>query len=227
MFMIINLSGNVDCCEYVKVTARGTNVETIDSVEFSFSKEALVGFAKNLIWMYEDIDINKKFYVCTDPLGGVPSGNQVVGFYLTTGSPILTLRVNSLDYQHGIKNSNTNQSSGAKCIEILPPASDDLIEEYELGFRNLAGISIHNKNHMDISTDIYEVFLEINYGGLKNLAILLLKLADRYEEGAEYFFQQASEITLTPDSLPVKLKLNNLGNVYDYEPRFGTLGLQT
>lgn len=219
--MIIDLNGNVDLCEYAKVSVRGINVETIDRVEFSFSKEALIGFAKNLIWMYEDIDRNSKFYVCTDPLGGVPSGNQVIGFYLTMGSPILTFRVNSLDYQHGIQSGNVSQSRGKKCIEILPPANDDLVEEYELGFRNLAEITIHNKYNMDISKDIYEVFLEINYEGLKNLAILLMKLADNYKEGAEYILEQANEIILTPDSLPVKLKMNDLGNVYDYETDFG------
>lgn len=219
--MIIDLNGNVDLCEYAKVTVRGINIETVDIVIFSFSKEALIGFAKNLIWMYEDIDINKEFYVCTDPLGGVPSGNQVVGFYLTADSPTLTFKVNSLNDRRGIKNRNVSQSRRENCIEILPPASDDFIEEYELGFRNLAGITIHNKSNVDISKDIYEVFLEINYEGLKNLAILLMKLADDYKEGTEYILKQVDEIILASDSLPVKIKLANLGNVFDYEPGFG------
>ena len=74
--MIINLNGNVDLCEYAKVSVRGINVETIDRVEFSFSKEALIGFAKNLIWMYEDIDRNSKFYVCTDPFRTICQGHN-------------------------------------------------------------------------------------------------------------------------------------------------------
>lgn len=225
--MIINLSEGVDLCEYVKVSAHGKNVEIINFIEISFSKEALIGFAKNLIWMYEDLDINKEFYVCTDPLGGVPSGNQVVGFYLTTGSPILTFKVNSIKNHNGQKNNSMGRYQNPKTeksIEILPPSLDDkCIEEYELGFRNLAEISIYDKNHMDISKDIYEVFFEINYGGLKNLAILLIKLADNYQEGAEHTIGQANslEIILTRDSLPLKLKCSNLGSVYDYEPEFG------
>lgn len=221
--MIINLCDNIDLCEYIKVSAHGKNVETIDVVEFYFSKEALIGFAKNLTWMYEDIDINEKFYVCTDPLGGIPSGNQVIGFYLVANSPILTFKVNSLDYPHGIKNNNITQNLKKKCIEILPPAATDFIEEYELGYRNLAGISVYNKSHINISKDIYEIFFEINYDGLKNLAIVLMKLADNYEEGAECIIGQEnnSGVILTSDSLPVKLRLKNLGSVYDYEPKFG------
>ena len=74
--MIINLNDNFDICEYIKVSAHGKNVETIDIVEISFSKEALMGFAKNLIWIYEDIDINKKFYVCTDPFRTICQGHN-------------------------------------------------------------------------------------------------------------------------------------------------------
>ena len=87
--MIINLGDNFESYDFVKVSANGRNIENIKTVEFTFNKEGLIGFAKNLVWLYEDMDVNKKFYVSTDPLGGVPSGNQVIGFYLTADSPIL------------------------------------------------------------------------------------------------------------------------------------------
>lgn len=74
--MIIDLNGNVDWCEYAKVTVRGMDVETIGNVEFSFIKEALIGFAINLIWLYEDIDSNKEFYVCTDPFRTICQGHN-------------------------------------------------------------------------------------------------------------------------------------------------------
>lgn len=231
--MIINLNESANSCEFIKVNVQDKNVEEIDIVEISFSKEALVGFAKSLIWMYEDTDENEKFYFCTDPLGGVPSGNQVVGFYLTTGSPVLTFDVNSLDcdaIKYDDENTVYTKSQIKKFIEILPPALDaTLMEEYELGFRNLSKITLYNKNQIDISENYYEVFFKINYGGLKNLAIVLLKLADGYKEGKEYILAQTGKnsklyewgIALTHDSLPVKLKLCNLGSVYDYEADFG------
>lgn len=61
--MIIDLNAYVDSCEFAKVSVQGKNIEVVDMVENSFSKEALVGFAKNLVWMYEDIDKNRKLYV--------------------------------------------------------------------------------------------------------------------------------------------------------------------
>ena len=157
----------------------------------------------------------------------MPSGNQVIGFYLTVNSPILTFNINSLNYSNGIKISNIVQqfqsSKIKKCIEILPPVDENLMEEYELGFRNLARVSLFDRNHIDISKNIYEVLWEINYNGLKNLAIFLMRLLDNYQEGAEYTIRQDNNmgIILTEDSLPVKFKCINLGSVYDYEPGFG------
>lgn len=231
--MIINLNASVDSTEFVKLNVRGKSIEEVDIVEFSFNKEALIGFAKNLIWIYEDINKNKKFYVCTDPLGGVPSGNQVIGFYLTANSPTFIFSINSLDCDKKMKcdvrNAIHQKSQTRKCIEILPPMDDSLIEEYELGFKNIARITIYNKNHMDITKYFYEVTFQINYEGLKNLAIILMQLADSYKDGKEYIFAQlgidnnacAFGIVLTHDSLPVKLKCDNLGSVYDFEPDFG------
>ena len=96
-----------------------------------------------------------------------------------------------------------------------------LDEEYEVGFRNLAKISLFDKNGVDISPYVYEIIFEINYSGFPRLAALLMKMADNFQEGMEYVIEKdGSEILLTPDSLPVKLKCSNLGSVYDYEPEF-------
>lgn len=230
--MIINLNAGFVSTEFAKLNVRGKHIEEIDVVELSFSKEALIGFAKNLVWMYEDIDKDKRFYVCTDPLGGVPSGNQIVGFYLTSDSPAFIFDVNSLDCGKTINYDGRNtiylESKIKKWIEILPPTRDDLLEVYELGFRNLSKITVYNKDHVDISKDFYEVSFQINYEGLKNLAILLMRLVDSYKEGNEYIFAQAGKddsagnlgVVLTYDSLPLKLKFCNLGCVYDFEPDF-------
>lgn len=230
--MVLNLGNNIDVCEFIQLSIKGKAVDTIDCVMMSFSKEALIGFAKNLVWLYEyyeDAYFNEMFYVCTDPLCGVPSGNQVIGFYLTPGSPVLTFKVNSIKKNKGINKRNIakepENAKTLKCIEVLPPAEEDYcIEEYELGFRNVSKISIYDKNNRDITQNFYEIFFEVNYEGLKNLAIFLMKLADNYKEGAEYVIGHGynEEITLTEDSLLLKLKCCNLGSVYDYEPKFGS-----
>lgn len=222
--MLIDLKSNIKTINYAKVAAVGNDIEKASVSEIIFSKEALVGFAKNLIWIYEDIDKSKRFYVCTDPLGGVPSGNQIIGFYLATGSPILKFSINSLKNCYEMRNSIIeNKLTCCRYIEISPPEEDDVIEEYELGHRNIAKILLYNKNNIDITENIYEVSFEINYEGLKNLAVILLKLADNYQEGAEYIFNSTngSGIILTADSLQLKIKCGDLGNVYDYEPKYG------
>lgn len=58
---------------------------------------------------------------------------------------------------------------------------------------------------------------------------MMMKLADSYKEGEKYTFAQVGkedsfsdlEVVLTNNSLPVKIKLCNLGCVYDFEPNFG------
>ena len=172
--MRIDLKSNIETINYVKISAVGNDIEKVSVSEIIFSKEALVGFAKNLIWIYEDIDKNKRFYVCTDPLGGVPSGNQIIGFYLAAGSPILKFSINSLKNCNEMRNSITeNKLTCCRYIEISSPEDDDVIEEYELGIRNIAKILLYDKNNVDITENIYEVSFEINYEGLKNLAVIL------------------------------------------------------
>ncbi len=228
--MIINLGDNFESYDFVKVSANGRNIENIKTVEFTFNKEGLIGFAKNLVWLYEDMDVNKKFYVSTDPLGGVPSGNQVIGFYLTADSPILVFKVNSLFLCNSLKRVNKvnvrKKTKMKKLINILPPTDDSYMEEYELGYRNLGRILLYDDKDKNITNKYYEIFLEINYEGLKNLAIFLLKIADAYHEGDEYYLNLADGgicnfgIVLTDDSLPVRFKCSNLGRITDYEPKF-------
>lgn len=132
--------------------------------------------------------------------------------------------INSLKNCNEVRNSIIeNKLTCCRYIEISSPEEDDVIEEYELGLRNIAKILLYDKNNVDITENIYEVSFEINYEGLKNLAVILLKLADNYQEGAEYIFNSTngSGIILTADSLQLKIRCGDLGNVYDYEPKFG------
>lgn len=230
--MKIKLNSSSILYEIAKVNVSEINNVEISYIEMSFNKDALIGFAKNLIWMYEDIEKNRKFYVCTDPLGGVPSGNQVLGFYLTKNSPILVFRINYLNDYDAIKcldNEIQPKLRTEKCIEVLPPLADNDLEDYEIGFKNIADIKIYSNNNIDISGNINEVLFEINYEGLKKLAIIMFKLAENFDIGKEYDIAILdkndilieSEIVLTSDSIPLKLKCVDIGSVYDYEPNFG------
>lgn len=61
----------------------------------SFSPEAILGFATEMIWLYEDIG-NRKLMINTNPLGIDPAPNQVMGFYLSSNNPPLMMKVNTL-----------------------------------------------------------------------------------------------------------------------------------
>jgi hypothetical protein len=231
--MILELNGSVLLKEPAELSVKGKKTADItDNIKISFSKEGLIGFAKNLIWLYDDMPRNKKIYLCTDPLGKVPTGNQTIGFFLTPKSPIFTLQINFLDKEKNIFNAkeiDIRKKSYRQCIEIAQPLDDNSIEEYELGLRNMAEIQVISNENEDITKDIFEVFLKINYDGLKDFATMLLILADNYAEGKEYLIakEKASYegynlgIVLTQESPKATLCCKNLGCVYDYDANFG------
>ncbi len=94
--MLINLTKSVPLRELCKITAIGHMTDTAQWIEFTFSHEAIIGFATELLWMYEDINDNKKLIISTNQLQVDPAPNQAVGFYLTPDSPMLVLKINSL-----------------------------------------------------------------------------------------------------------------------------------
>lgn len=57
--MIFKLKETVKISQFAEIFVVGNNENNSLSVEFTFSKDALLGFATNLIWMYEDIDSKK------------------------------------------------------------------------------------------------------------------------------------------------------------------------
>jgi hypothetical protein len=233
--MILELNNSVLLREPAELSLKGKgNTALAENIKISFSKEGLVGFAKNLIWLYEDISSNRNVYFCTDPLGKVPQGNQTLGFFLTPDSPTLTLQINFLDKETGVlcdnaKDIDIRKKSYRQCIEIAQPLDETSIEEYELGLRNMAKIRVISKENEDITKDFFEVFFKINYDGLRDFATMLLILADNYVEGKEYLIAKEKEtfegynlgIILTQESKKGILGCNDLGCVYDYDINFG------
>lgn len=227
--MIIDLNKLSDTCEYFKVSV-SKNSEKISYVQMDISRDALVGFAKNLIWMYEDIDKNKQFYICADPLGGEVSGCEINGFFLAKNSPILVFRVNypnnNLKGTYRRLYSKIDIDGETKIVEVKRPLHYSIPEDYELNDSNLARITLYDAENKDITNQYYEVFFDLSYEGIKNMAIVLLRLLDAYQENIEYIFKYSEfiddcEIVLTDDSLPFKIKCCDLGYISDYEPRPG------
>lgn len=235
--MLINLTKSVSLKEFCKVTTIGYVKETEQWVEFTFSHEAIVGFATELIWMYEEIN-DKKLVLSTNQLQVDPSPNQVVGFYLTPNSPTFVLKINSLseekleggEYKNWkeikIRTKNVNQYYNVKSFfdeegELIT------LEPYELSKRNLMSISVFNAEGKDITKGYHSVVFEINRKGIKEFATMLLVWANNCREGDEYILPHVDTlenghnlgIILAHSSASVKFKCHDLGTAYDYDSR--------
>ena len=53
--MLINLTKSVLLKEICKISVVGNDVENAEFVEFELSQEAIIGFATELIWLYDYI----------------------------------------------------------------------------------------------------------------------------------------------------------------------------
>lgn len=240
--MIIDLTQSVSLKEMCRIFAISNTSEIADRIDFIFSREALLGFATELLWLYDDIDEQNKRIITTHPLQIDPSPNQAIGFYLTPNSPTLVLKVNSLDDsedesidQKNIKEIDIRKKYINQYYNVKNPSEENEIEydecfclePYELSRRNIVNICIVNKRGNDITNCFSTVIIEINRKGVKAFATMLLVWANNCNEGMEYLvFQDGGAnggynlgIVLTQDSIPTKVKLGDLGTVYDYDTR--------
>lgn len=235
--MIINLTKSVPLKELCKITAIGSTNETAQLIEFTLSHEAIIGFATELLWMYEDINDNRKLVVTTYQLLVDSSPSQAVGFYLTPNSPMLVLKVNSLLEETeevcedikwkeiNIRAKNINQYYDVK----NPLEEKELItlESYELSKKNIMNIRIFNAENNDITKDYNTVIFEINRNGIKEFATMLLVWANNYKEGEQYLLPHIDKsdcgynlgIILAHNSIPTRFTCHDLGTAYDYDSR--------
>lgn len=118
-----------------------------------------------------------------------------------------------------------------KLIEIKESACEESIEEYELGLQNIVDIKIVNKNGEDISKSCVQIVLKIGYETIKNLAVMLIILANNFFSGCEYLLANLNQdilqynmgIIFSKESPEVIIKCKDLGCVYDYAPNFGVM----
>lgn len=230
--MVINLGKNISMCEYASICSSGIKKEEIGEVIITISKEALIGFATNLLWIYDDISESKKIHIHIDPLNDVYGGNQSLGFFLTPDSPSLVVCI-------GGKNDTVNmgcfkqvilQEESDKKIYISDPKDMEFMEEYELGYNNLADIGIQTIRNGVIRDSNHQIVLNLTYRGLKDFATMLFILADNYKRKIRYDIAQEGRskkkynmgILLSEESCPCSIVCDDLGSVYDYVPDFGT-----
>jgi len=234
--LLINLTKSVPLKELCKVTAFGHTEDIAQQIEFTFSHEAMIGFATELLWMYKE---NKRQVICTHQLQIDPAPTQAVGFYLTSDSPEFVLKTNTLTEKkeegyiyENWKEINIRTKNSNICYNLTVPIVDNIefitLETYELSRKNIVKIKILDNKGNDITKGYKTVILEINCEGIKDLATMLLVWADNYREGSEYVLPQIDNpkqgynlgIILTHDSIPCKFKAHDLGVANDYDSRF-------
>lgn len=237
--MIINLTQSVPLKELCKISAIGYTTEEAKCIEFTFSHEAIIGFATELLWMYEDINDSKKLTISTHQLQIDPSPCQAMGFYLTPNSPMLVLKVNSLvnemedecEYKN-YKEIGISPQKGNLYYNVKEPSDVDCelicVEPYELSKKNIVDISVFNENGEDISKYYSTVTFEINRKGIMNLATMLMIWANNCKDVEEYSLAHIGKadygynlgVILTCDSIATKFKCCDLGKASDYDSRF-------
>ena len=237
--MLINLTQSVPLKELCKVTAVGHTDDTAERIEFVLSREAILGFATELLWIYEYTSDNRELVLATHQLQVDPAPNQVVGFYVTSDSPTFVLKVNTLSEKKeeeyecrnwkeiNIKDKNTNQYY---CIKDVSYEEKEFItlEPYELSRRNIMSINVFDAEDSNINAGYSSVIFEINRMGIKEFATMLLVWANNCKEGDEYELPHIDKsdcgynlgIVLAHNNIAVKFKCGDLGTAHDYDSRF-------
>ncbi len=226
--MIINLKQSVEIEELSELKVTGKDASDDWKVEMTFSKEALIGFATNLLWLYEDIDATKRLHFHVDPLGRDVPGNQALGFFLTPESPTLVLQINGMPdsklEQAAICKEIRIREGGYPQIEIKEPAANESMEEYELGLRNLVDIKITDGSGENICENWWEVVWDLSYETVKKLAHMLLILADNYSSEDAYLLANLRQMELqynagmlfTKESPDLVMKFGDLGSAWEF-----------
>lgn len=234
--MLVDLTRNIIPKEFMRVNVVNNSTDEVGELIFTFNKEAILGFATELLLLYDDIDDCKKINITTHPLKVDPCSNQAIGFYLTPKSPSFMLKVNSLNSDNEeifnierkshiyINNVNLNEKYYIN-TNVDVDYEEMTIESYELSRRNILDISIKNSKGTDITNKCSAVVLEINRQGIKDFATSLLIWCNNIDNQTEYLIAKDDKneketyfgALLTRDSVSTKVRSGELGNIYDYD----------
>ena len=222
-----------------EVVLWGSGSDSINfDVHMKMSREAMIGFATHAKRMAVDYIKDQKYHLHTDPLGNL-SGNQPMGFFLTNRSPSLILSFNDMFQDYFVLNENQlnntkrlviNESS-FRDYPIQKAPSDNSLEAFEIGFRNIAEVEIFNEAGENITQNGYDVILKLSEQALLGLSSEFIKLSHNFVSGKRYeisYLKHNNEqyelgFHLLPTSCRLTIVCEELQNVYFYEPRFGKL----
>ncbi len=233
--MKINITQSIRLEDYCRIKVNDSLKDEVGEIIVTFSSEAILGFATELLWLYEDIG-DKKAQIETHQLGIDPSPSQAMGFYLTPSSPMLYLKINCLEnekfnrsddiifHEIDIKNKNSNQY-----FDVRSPEADNeylYLEAYEIGRKNIVDISVFNKHGIDMTECCNVISIELNKDGLKNLATMLFIWLNNLEQ-PEYLLVKEGQreigyhlgVILTCDSVSTKFRCSDLGQINQYDSR--------
>jgi hypothetical protein len=205
-------------------------------VQLKISKEALIGFAIYALRTSMSYDETNRFHIHLDPLGN-PRGNQPLGFFLTSESPRLIFTFNNLchyeKYNEKLKNHSSKQLEINQNLKLCYQPELDIsevgIETHEIGFKNIAEITIFDNNEVDVTDNCIDVILEITKNGLIGLGHEFLRLAHIFRIGKSYPISQIDSANagydlgfhLLPDSCRLTVICGEFENIFSYEPYFG------
>ena len=237
--MLINISKAVEPRSFCKVTAVGPSSDKIHELHVTFSREALLGFATELMGLYEGMGDDEKCVVETHPLVKDPAPGASVGFWLTPHSPELTLRINGADadYRGVVPSfSEIDIKDNYDRYYNIPDSLDECEQErngylcisaYEIGKRNLVNIDAIDNNGADITNQISAIVVDLPRRGMNDFATMLFVWADNVRDNTDYFLcrEGSSEpgynfgVILTEDSPLVKFRVKDLGSKCDCEQK--------
>ena len=241
--MIVNISKNVSPKEMCRIIAIGNNPKIADHIDLTFSREALIGFATELLWLYDDLEEKNKQIITTYPLKVDPAPNQAIGFYLTPSSPTLAIRINYFDmkienlYENNIcKEIKIKEKNNNQYYRVNIPSEEGesdcentiCLETYELSRRNILDVRLVGIDGNEVTKHFSSVIVELNRKGIKALATMLLVWINNYNDSEDYMVFQEGVVNagynfgviLSCDSIPTRLKIGDFGTVYDHDSRF-------
>ena len=232
--MLINISKKTDQKALCRITVNTfTNIKP-SRVLLQFNKDAIIGFATELIRLYDCVDEKQKITIETHQLGVDPAPNQALGFFLTSESPVFMLKLNTIQsiLSHEdieciscedirIKNKCGNYYALIDTDES--DAEKVVIDHYQLSLENVARIRVFDEHDNDISRDSSALRFEINYAGIIGFATMLLIWADNIDKNEYPLVKMQSKekgydfgILLTEDSVKTSFQCADLGSAYDY-----------
>ncbi len=232
--MLINIRKRTDKKALCRITVNTFTNRKPERILFQFNKDAIVGFATELIRLYDCVDEKQKITIETHQLGVDPAPNQALGFFLTSESPVFMLKVNSIKsvLSHedieciSCEEIRIKNKGGNYYVQINTDESDVekvVIDPYQMSLENVARICVFDEYDNDISSDSSALIFEINYAGIIGFATMLLNWADNIDKKEYPLVKMKSKekgydfgILLTEDSVKTSFQCADLGSAYDY-----------